>query len=497
MPFSPLYSKIIANDKKQYYVQTVKTEAKTDINSEEIKKIINVSAFSTVTKVETFGKEIRTEGKVTYYICYEADGGGVKKKEIGQDFTGTITAAEDVRRAYVKSRVVKTEPDASGIKLSVSATIELVAEVRTGIFANALTGGDNLVLDVKDYSITRGYGVKKTVYPVEEEFERDYAVEEVLFHRADPVVTAVQCGVGTIIVDGEVKISAVVLRSGEKSDIIKDVENVAYRAEIECDEAMPSMSATAKAELKSFKTDISVDPESGKSRVVASAIIQLEGEAFSTETVSLAADAFSTEDVTEEEKDELCFNEDCDIRTGYAEAVLTIPAEGIDDGLTLKAIGGERAEIVTSDYADGKLSVSGAVTFTGYYTGEEGKIFTRKCETPFDCSFECALPDGAEREIFAECGVKEIVSADTVKAEFCFTIYPSVCKKLRYVKGITAVSAKKRSDKAISVYISEENETLWSLCKRLNMSPEQVVATNKDLQFPLTGKERIVIYRQK
>ena len=292
MPFSPLYSKIIANDKKQYYVQTVKTEAKTDINSEEIKKIINVSAFSTVTKVETSGKEIRTEGKVTYYICYEADGGGVKKKEIGQDFTGTITAAEDVRRAYVKSRVVKTEPDASGIKLSVSATIELVAEVRTGIFANALTGGDNLVLDVKDYSITRGYGVKKTVYPVEEEFERDYAVEEVLFHRADPVVTAVQCGVGTIIVDGEVKISAVVLRSGEKSDIIKDVENVAYRAEIECDEAMPSMSATAKAELKSFKTDISVDPESGKSRVVASAIIQLEGEAFSTETVSLAADAF-------------------------------------------------------------------------------------------------------------------------------------------------------------------------------------------------------------
>ena len=72
MPFSPLYSKIIANDKKQYYVKTVKTEAKTDINSEEIKRILNVSAFSTVTKVETDGAEIRAEGKITYYICYEA-----------------------------------------------------------------------------------------------------------------------------------------------------------------------------------------------------------------------------------------------------------------------------------------------------------------------------------------------------------------------------------------------------------------------------------------
>lgn len=496
MPFSPLYSKIIANDKKQYYVKTVKTEAKTDINSEEIKRILNVSAFSTVTKVETDGAEIRAEGKITYYICYEAEG-GVKKREVGQDFSTTIPAAEEVHRAYVKSRVIKTEPDASGINLSVGVTVELTAEVREGLFVTALTGGDNLVLDVKDYSVTRGYGVKKTVYPVEQEFERDYAVGEVLFHRAEPVVTAVQCGVGTIIVDGEVKISAVVLQTGEKSDIIKETENVAYRAEIECDEAMPSMSATAKAELKSFKTDISVDPESGKSRVVASAILQIEGEAFFAETVSVAEDAFSVEDVTEEEKAELCFNEDCDIRTCFAEAVLTLPADGSGEGLTLKAIGGERAEIVTSDYADGKLSVSGAVTFTGYYTGEDGKIFTRKSETPFDCSFECGLPDGAERDIIAECGVKEIVSADTVKAEFCFTVYPTVSKKLRYIKGITAVSAKKRSDKAISVYISEENETLWSLCKRLNMTPEQVVATNKELQFPLNGTERIVVYRQK
>ena len=41
-----------------------------------------------------------------------------------------------------------------------------------------------------------------------------------------------------------------------------------------------------------------------------------------------------------------------------------------------------------------------------------------------------------------------------------------------------------------------ENEDLWSLAKRLSVCPEQLVSTNPELQFPLTGEERIVIYRQ-
>jgi hypothetical protein len=46
-------------------------------------------------------------------------------------------------------------------------------------------------------------------------------------------------------------------------------------------------------------------------------------------------------------------------------------------------------------------------------------------------------------------------------------------------------------------FMPEEGEELWSLSKRLNVCPDQLVATNKELQFPLTGKERIVVYRRK
>jgi chorismate mutase len=66
-------------------------------------------------------------------------------------------------------------------------------------------------------------------------------------------------------------------------------------------------------------------------------------------------------------------------------------------------------------------------------------------------------------------------------------------KRLEIVKE---VGEKKKQTSAISVYIANCGEELWDLSKRLSVSPEVLSANNKDLEFPLSGKERIVIYRQ-
>ena len=66
----------------------------------------------------------------------------------------------------------------------------------------------------------KSYGLRESVVPVEEQFELPFVVEDVLGQRAEPIVTAVQCGVGTIIVDGEILLSAILLQNREKNDII-------------------------------------------------------------------------------------------------------------------------------------------------------------------------------------------------------------------------------------------------------------------------------------
>ena len=68
---------------------------------------------------------------------------------------------------------------------------------------------------------------------------------------------------------------------------------------------------------------------------------------------------------------------------------------------------------------------------------------------------------------------------------------------VKYVASATEGEPIKRSDSAVSVYIPAAGDGLWETAKRLSESPENIRSSNPDLNFPLTGKERILIYRPK
>ena len=84
-----------------------------------------------------------------------------------------------------------------------------------------------------------------------------------------------------------------------------------------------------------------------------------------------------------------------------------------------------------------------------------------------------------------------------MEADVYFTVYPEERNEVRIIGEVKPLGEKKKNDSALSVYIPVEGEDLWSLSKRLNVCPSALIATNTDLTFPLTGKERIVVYRQK
>ena len=57
--------------------------------------------------------------------------------------------------------------------------------------------------------------------------------------------------------------------------------------------------------------------------------------------------------------------------------------------------------------------------------------------------------------------------------------------------------AELESECAVSVYVPTAGDTLWDTAKKLGKTPEQVQAANPGLTFPLSGGERIVVYRKK
>ncbi len=501
MSISPTLTKICLTDKKKTYTESITVQTKTEILTEEIKRILNLTAVTAVSSASAQKESVNGSGRVVFYVCYENAEGKIKKSETPQDFDFIIPAdLTDAKLITTTVKCEKVEAEVSGIKLELKAILEVKAVVRKNTECQALTGGENLVCESTEVSVKRGLGVKKIIYPIEEEFELPYAIEEVMFHRADPVVTSCQCGVGTIIVDGEVKLSAIVLQKGDKRFIIKETKRMPFRAEIEYDEAMPALCALARVDLKSFKTDIAVDTEQNKSVVTASVILNLEGEATENQTLSLATDAFSLTDETTIDRSEIGFLDALELRSLRDTTTLAVAFSQAEQDKTLKAVGGEKVEIVSTAVLDDKLSVAGVISFTGYFEGEENTVFTRRLECPFESLLDASLAQGSAVEVLAlvECD-KFVLKDDGAELDcnLTFTVYPEIECKCKIIGGIESAGEKQLETSAISVYIPECGEQLWSLCKKLNQTPEQITSTNKDLTFPLTGSERIVVYRQK
>ena len=70
-------------------------------------------------------------------------------------------------------------------------------------------------------------------------------------------------------------------------------------------------------------------------------------------------------------------------------------------------------------------------------------------------------------------------------------------EKHSVVTRIEAGDPIAENDSAFSVYIPAAGDGLWDVAKKLRKTPEEVQRCNADLEYPLTGKERIVIYRKK
>ena len=503
MPFEPVFETINYTCGKKTLTEQIKVECRTAVKQEDLLSVLNVSAFATVTKGQADENKFNYGGKVVFYTSYISADGVPAKCECGSEFKGDIK--DEIffpsSKTTVSAVVDKAYAEYSGAYLTVTAYVTIRVKVSDCKEVSALSGGANLIINESELKYPKSYGVKRASYPVEEEFQVGYAVEEVLSHRAQAVVTAVQCGVGCIIVDGEVLLSAIMLQSSQRNGIIKESKTFPFRVEIECEEAMPNMQAAASVKERSFKIDVAVDKENAVSVITASVILDLEGEAFYTDVVTLATDAFSTEQEVEIVKEKVKHTNLGKLST----CAVTVSGRAITPelsvGASVLAVGGERVEIVKVDCAEGGATISGVLSATAYFRDGDEKIFTVNLETPFESLVPCAFSCEDVLDICARAynGRAKIISLTEteLEADITFAVYPEEKTELEIIGEIKPIGEKVKPTAALSVYIATAGEDMWSLAKRLSVSPETLAQTNSDLTFPLTGDERIVIYRQK
>lgn len=497
----PNYKKIPLDGVKCKLTEQIKVTIKPDVLTESVKNVISVSCFSDVYSIKVSQKRAEYKGKAIFFVAYETENGEILKCESTADFDGVLESECITEKSQVigTATAYKTEADTSGIKLTAIAHVSVEATVIDVKEYECLENGEDVVCDITENTFLISHGRKETTYPLSEEFTLSYKVKEVLSQNAICVITNAQCGVGSIIVDGEVYLSAILLQSSEKKDIIKESKVVPFRIEIDCDDAMPSDMAVCSARVRAFKTDVSVDDE--KSTVNAVITLKLCAEAFTESVFSLSHDVFSKTEELDVKKDVFTARARLEDRCIRKDVNIAVSSEEDFDGCEVLGTFFERIELISKEKSGDNLLVTGALSCSAILRKTDGTLRTLALDFPVDLSIELGTQDFDEYELFAVCEKSSIRIVDAnhleISAGLIFTLSPYKIKDVNYVKEVVVVGEKQLEEDAISVIIPLAGEDLWSLSKRLNQSPEEIISANPDISFPLSGEERIVVYRQK
>lgn len=497
----PVYDNLIFGQDKLKFIETVKAEVKTDIKAQDVKKVLGVFALPLATENEVKAETLKVSGKIVFYLTFVDTAGQIRKRECGSEILAVFGDKNILEGDFASSfaSVIKSGYDDRGENISLFAEVKVLATVKGDTGVSVIVGGDDVITDKCEIVYEKRFGVNKGAYPIDEEFELSYTVEEVLSQKAVAVVSAVQCGVSSVIVDGEIYFSALLLQKSEKGDIIREDKVIPFRMETECEEAMPSMRAITSLIVKSFKTDIEVNAEENKSLVRLSTTLSYCNEVFADAEAETVVDAFSTCAELEVLSDEVRYDSIGDVRLIKKKVSARAQTEELPIGARLTAVGGENVEILSSSCENGRVKVEGIISLTACYQDVNEGAFSFNLEVPFETSLDVVLPCN-NADVYAVISYANAkthsVSQTEVSAELVFSVYPREQKTVKYVKEIKCVGDRPMQTGALSVYIPLEGEKLWSLAKRLGVCPDEVLRTNPDLQFPLSGKERIVIYRK-
>lgn len=498
--------------RKGEYTMSIKAEYQTE---SYIKRIATVTSRSVVECRFSFGDGVSevlavspqlspagcevSSGRVNYggrLVCtavYADVNGNLNRSQKGAEFTHF---ADDDRLAPSQTAFLRLSCERATVRRDGSSflvTAVICADIEVfgaaeRTFVSAAEGAVCRFEPVKLLSAVTFSGESE----VEDDFEAA-GVEDILTHDAKVLVTDCRCGGGEVRISGELYLSLLAVRGNEPVALDRAIP---FTAEILCDEAVLPVRAICCAQLKEATVSAQVNEERARCGINFNAQLTFFGWFFTEHETGAATDAFRTGGECA-----VSFGEEsavvCNEVRAYSERVgglCTVKAK-IDYSCAFKVVLGPKAECTYS--ADTGM-LEGAVTSVLVYS-REGEIHSTEIALPF--SVKLGGTEGAY------CVVDVAVNNVSVRqraegeceAEASLKITAAVCSQslCSYVTDVAEGPDDERPPCAISVLLPHAGETLWSAAKRLKMPPEQVAEACGGAAFPLSGDERIVIYRPK
>lgn len=494
MPSNSLYDEIVSNKKVKI------------VNSDSIKlrfPAVDAAAAENATvtgsaylySAECVGKEVKYSGKAIFSVVYESDK-ELSQTESAVEFSFKFPVDKEIKKeVFGTLKLSGAKLVASGGMAEAVATVTFdgvgITETKKSVFS----GNDDYVLKKEAVEYLKRAGTVKKSFTVEDEISLQYPVGGIMAHGETAVITSVSAGVGAIVIDGEAEVTFVT--KGLNDAVYKqETKVIPFRTEISDDGVTPEDTAAASVIVVDRKLKALVDEGKGTTDVTLELNVEAFAERYESKSVDLIIDAFSRtrELITAKESDEFLLPD----KFTFGEEKISgeIPF-GEENAARIIFVTGAFIEDADVTFSDGAADISGTVSTAAVAAKGTGEHFSAEKLLPFDFKVKTAASGfmgfGLAVTSFNLRLIGGILAYDFV-IKYSFTGVTH--KKAEYVASVSEGEPRVISDAAISVYLPEKGDTLWSVAKTLGMSEEEVQKTNSELVFPLNGDERIIIYRE-
>ena len=449
---------------------------------------------------EVLSGEVRYGGKLYFSVVGAAPDGTLVAAERGVEFShrAECESAAPAQKALVSLRIEKTERRQEGRSVIVSAIVTATIRLRVPSQLSCLAGGEGVVCNFSPVRVPHTWLCSGTA-ELEEEFDTDY-VSDVLLHSEQVYITRAVCAAGCLDVSGEVNLGVLAGCEGDKEAVSYE-RILPFRAEIPCDEAVTGMACRAEASVSSVRLTCSCDEEKNRCRILAQIEVEIRGKVSRSDELQLPQDAFCIGFESKPVLEKLSYEEPvCAFTAAERVAGTAATDANVDDSCVLQAAALCTAEIA-AEVSEGEILAEGVLSAVVFC--KEGELpKTVNVSLPFAFPVRC---DRARKGMRAE--VTAIASGVSVRrlregeldAEGSVKLYVTLFAREEnvYVRELSVGEARAEKGGAVGVYFPAAGDTLWDTAKKLGKTPEEVQAADPELQFPLTGTERIVVWRRK
>ena len=498
MVFEPNFTKVVSSVRKNLGITQSVIELKLPTNEDVIDAVYSVSAKSTIKSSEVAGNEINFVGLVDFQAMFESL--GISALDYSAEFKDKYSSdTEILGEVVLSSNVVDVSSAIVSGGIKVVAIVEVTIDQIESKDISVLTkvNSDDVYLSTKQIEFSSYLGMAYEKFDLTQEFQVSDA-KKVLMVTPSACVTTVTPKDSFVNVSGILNVDVCYQMGDNNSDIKSDFHSFDFSWDVAL-AGITDMSYI-QSQLSIVFNEIKVSTMLEDDGAIINLYVPLvyTGYVFNKTTLDVVDDIYSKSNymsITTENFETLVGSPSVQFKdsiSGVASINETSPF--IDEILGVCT---NNIVLASSRVENGKLAIEGVANATVvYYTKETNGVTSVQVEMPFSVEEKV---EGLNSSVVTLC-LSDVCARSKrgkeIEVSGNLSVYSDMYgdNEIGVVSGVVLGEEKPHDDCVLYIYIVKPNQTIWDVAKEMSVSVDLILSQNPDVNLPLVGGEKLVIY---